>query len=114
MMKLTDAMQLIEARPLTNVKVEHLKLTQVGAADLLSDVLAFSKPGFLLLTGQLSIQTLKTAQISEAVAVVFVRGKIPEKEIIKYAEENELPLFSTEKLLFETCGLLFENRLKPC
>ena len=113
-MKLTEALEIIQAKALTPFDIDGLEVEKVGAADLLSDVLAFSKPGFLLLTGQLSVQTLKTAQISEAVAVVFVRGKIPEKEIIKYAVENELPLFSTEKLLFETCGLLFENQLKPC
>ena len=113
-MKLAEAMKLIDAEPLTGVEVDSLEVKRVGAADLLSDVLAFSKPGFLLLTGQLSVQTLKTAQIAEAVAVVFVRGKIPEKEIIKYAEDNQLPLYSTDKLLFETCGLLFENRLEPC
>lgn len=113
-MKLADGMKLIEAEALSDVDVAALEFELVGAADLLSDVLAFSKPGFLLLTGQLSVQTLKTAQIAEAVAVVFVRGKIPEKEIIQYANSHNIPVYTTKKLLFECCGLLFENRLKPC
>lgn len=113
-MILSDAAKILEAELLSEICLDGLEVEIAGAADLLSDVLAFSKPGFILLTGQISLQTLKTAQIAEAVAVVFVRGKTPDKDIVKYATENEIPLFITKMLLFQACGLLFENGIKSC
>ena len=66
--------------------------TAVGAADLLSDVLATSKSGTLLLTGLVNTQVIRTAIVADLCGVVFVRGKKPGEEILSLARESKIPV----------------------
>ncbi len=81
------------------------------ASDLMSDVLAFSRAGAVLLTGLVNIQTVHTAFIAEIRAVVFVRGKKPETEIVTLARQKNIPLLGTAYSMYEACGLLYEKGL---
>lgn len=90
------------------------EVKQVGAADLMSDVLALSRPGFLLITGQTNPQVIRTAVVAEACAVVLVRGKKASPEVVELARQVNMPLLATPMLMFEVCGRLFEKGLKPC
>jgi len=47
------------------------------AADLMSDVLAFAKPGALLPTGLTNPQVVIISDILDIAAITLVRGKIP-------------------------------------
>jgi len=82
------------------------------ASDLMSDVLAFGSPGALLLTGLTNSQSVQTADIMDAKAIVYVRGKNPSEEVIKLAKEKGIPLLSTSLLMYETCGKLYSSGLK--
>lgn len=82
-------------------------LSEVGAADLMSDVLAMSKPGMLLLTGLVSMQVIRTAVVSDLCGVVFVRGKMPGKDIIELARESNVPVLSTVMTMFQAAGVLY-------
>ncbi len=44
-------------------------------ADLMSDVLASIRPGAVLLTGLCNPQVVRTAQIADIKAIIFVREK---------------------------------------
>ncbi len=79
----------------------------VYASDLMSDILSYSKPGSLLLTGLINSQTVRTAEMVEIMAVCFVHGKLPHNETIELAQQNELPLLTTKYSVFEACGRLF-------
>lgn len=85
------------------------EVTVAGASDLMSDILAFGKPGLLLLTGLSNAQSVRTADIIEAKAIVYVRGKQPDAEGLKLAEEKGIPLLSTRHMMYKSCGIL--NRL---
>jgi predicted transcriptional regulator len=80
-------------------------------ADLMSDVLASIQPEAVLLTGLCNPQVVRTAQIADVAAVVFVRGKMPPAETIALATEEEIPLISSPFGMFELCGRLFEHGL---
>lgn len=82
------------------------------ASDLMSDVLAFSQPGAVLLTGLVNPQTIHTAYISEIKSIVFVRGKKPTLEMIELAESKSIPLLSTNYSMYEACGLLYKAGLE--
>ena len=84
-----------------------IKVETVGAADLLSDVLATSKPGTLLLTGLISPQGIRTAIVADLCGVVFVRGKKPGDEILALARESKIPVLGTSLKLFEASGRLY-------
>ena len=83
-------------------------------ADLMSDVLAFTKERALLLTGLTNVQVIRTAEMSDLVAIVFVRGKRPGAELIELAMEKRIPLLVSEHAMFEACGLLFVSGLGGC
>lgn len=80
-------------------------------ADLMSDVLAFIKPNALLLTGLANVQSVRTAEIAEVRAVVYVRGKLPDKDAIDLAKEKGIVLLSTSLPMYESCGRLHAGGL---
>jgi len=83
----------------------------VCAADLMSDVLAFAEPGCLLLTGLCNPQVIRTAEMADINAVMFVHGKAPTADTIALAESKSIPLLSTSLSMFEVCGRLYQSQL---
>ena len=82
--------------------------------DLMSDVLAFTKPGSILLTGLTNSQVIRTAEILDLKCIVFVRDKKPDSATIEMAKESGIPLLSSHYPLYESCGLLYKRGLRGC
>ena len=82
-------------------------VSRVYGSDLMSDILSFSKPDSLLLTGLINPQTIRTAEMVDIAAICFVHGKRPHDETLDLARENQMPLFCTRFSMFEACGRLF-------
>ena len=80
-------------------------------ADLMSDVLASAKPGAVLLTGLCNPQVVRTAQMADVRAIIFLRGKQPSSEIIELATNENIPLISSDMGMFELCGRLYKAGL---
>ena len=80
-------------------------------ADLMSDVLAATQPDAVLLTGLCNPQVVRTAQMADIRAIVFVRGKQPAPETIRIATEEDIPLISSQYGMFELCGRLHQAGL---
>ena len=93
--------------PPFNVDVER-----ACSSDLMSDVLLFSKPSMLLITGLTNPQVMRTADMAEAPAIVFVRGKRPPENTIKLAREMSIAILLSPYTMFETSGLLYAAGLK--
>jgi len=102
---LADVRDLLGAEVLNGDDLS-IKVEAVGAADLLSDVLALSKTGTLLLTGLVSPQVIRTAVVADLCGVVFVRGKKPGAEILSLAKESKIPVLATPLKMFEAAGRL--------
>jgi hypothetical protein len=81
------------------------------SSDLMSDVLAFGRSGQLLLTGLTNAQSVRTADIIEAKAIVYVRGKRPDEEGLELAMMKKIPLLSTRCMMYEACGILYAHGL---
>jgi predicted transcriptional regulator len=84
-----------------------------GASDLMSDVLAFSRPGSVLLTGLVNVQTIQTAFIADVDAVILVRGKKPDSTVVEFAREKKIPLLGTPYSMYEACGILYREGIPP-
>mgnify|MGYP001586734736 CR=1 FL=1 len=110
-MKLRDIRQMLEAEIISGEERLDVEIERAGASDLMSDVLAFGKPGLLLITGLSNAQSVRTASIIGAKAIVYVRGKRPDKEGADLAVEKKIPILSTKFLMYRTCGLLFSSGL---
>lgn len=106
-MKLSELIKLIDGKLLTGDSAEDKELAGAMGADLMSDVLASIQPEALLLTGLCNPQVVRTAQIADIKAILFVRGKNPDVETIRLANQEGIPLISTSRGLFEACGILY-------
>jgi len=106
-MVLSDVQDLLSCEVVTGGEYLNRPVTYGCASDLMSDVLAFSGPGALLLTGLVNVQTIQTAHIAELNAIVLVRGKKPDRYVIEAAREKEIPLLATPYSMYEACGILY-------
>lgn len=82
--------------------------------DLMSDVLAFTRPGSVLLTGLTNSQVIRTAEMLDLKAVVFVRSKRPDERTIRMAESLQLVVILSPHPLYESCGRLYVAGLGGC
>lgn len=112
-MKLSKIVQLLDGKVLTDQINQEKDVAGAMGADLMSDVLASIQPEAALLTGLCNPQVVRTALIADIQAIVFVRGKQPARETIQLANDEKIPLISTDRGLFEACGILFKSGL-PC
>ncbi|MDD4364845.1 MAG: DRTGG domain-containing protein [Synergistales bacterium] len=114
-MKVQKLAELLGAKVLCGAeKLETAEVDYVYAADLMSDVLAFALPGTLLLTGLTNIQIIRTAQMLDLPAILFVRGKHPQEETVRLASQVGLPLLISDKSMYETSGIIFQAGVAPC
>jgi hypothetical protein len=82
-------------------------VTGVVAADLMSDVLVDARPGYVLVTGLVNVQVIRTAAIADLAAVVFARGKAVPAEVVDLARQMNVPVFASHDSLFEAAGRLY-------
>ena len=113
-MKLSEVQRVLQATVLVGEEALGKEAGTVCGSDLMSDVLAFTAPGSLLLTGLVHPQVIRTAQILDLVGIVFVRGKRPGAETIEMAGRQGIPLLSTELPMYESCGVLYRAGLSGC
>jgi len=105
-MNLLDIVRLVEGTPLNPEVNMDITIRGGCGADLMSDVLASSQPKAVLLTGLTNPQVVRTAQMAEFRAIIFVRGKQPQPETIELATQEKIPLISSPLGMFELCGRL--------
>jgi len=113
-MLLGEICKILEADLVSNVKSFDKEINMVCGSDLMSDVLAFIKADSLLLTGLVNPQVVRTAEMAEIAAICFVRGKRPQDEAIKLANEKKIPLLATTLSMYESCGRLHKRGLRGC
>lgn len=90
--------------------LDHDVFSACGS-DMMSDVLAYVKDQAVLLTGLVNSQVIRTAEMMDMVCIVFVRSKKPTADMIELARESGIVLMSTEKRMYEACGLLYTSGL---
>lgn len=111
-MKIKDIQHLLDANLLCHGDDNLDKeVTSAFGCDLMSDVLAYVKDQSVLLTGLVNPQVIRTAIMLDMVCVVFVRSKTPTEEILNLAMDSGIAVMSTNKTLYESCGILYSNGL---
>lgn len=111
--KLSEIISTVEGKLLFEVRRDP-EIRCAGASDLMSDVLALLEPGSILLTGLCNPQVVRTAEMADIVAVIFVRGKTPPADTITLAQEMGIPLATTPHSMYEASGRLFRAGLVSC
>lgn len=110
-MTLNDVSKIVEAEILTCNDCIEREVFTAFSSDLMSDVLAYVEEDTLLITGLVNQQVVRTAEMLDIRAILFVRGKVPAEEVIALAQEKHMILMSTKLPLFTTSGLLYAQGL---
>ena len=112
-MKLGEIKRLLDCEVISGHEMMDTEVSGCFAADLMSDVLAFSRSGAILVTGLTSVQSVHTADVADLKAILFIHDKRPAPTVVEVARHNGIPLLSTRRFMFEACGLLFDHGLRP-
>lgn len=110
-MKISEIAETLNAEILTSYNGD-LDVKSACSADLMSDVMAFSKENTMLLTGLVNPQVIRTAEMMDMRVIIFVRGKKPMDSMIEMAEEKGIVLLATPLPLFEASGRLYSKGVR--
>jgi len=110
-MKLEAVREILNCRVITGKDKLNEEIEVGYGADLMSDVLTLAKSHALLLTGLTSVQSVRTATVAEVKAIVYVRGKSPDKEAAELATKEGILLLTTNLTMYESCGRLYARGL---
>ena len=110
-MKISTIKDLLNAEVLCCEEALERHVYSACGSDMMSDVLAYVKDQAVLLTGLVNTQVIKTAEMMDMNCIVFVRSKTPTAEMVELAKENGMVLLTTEKRMYEACGLLYSSGL---
>jgi predicted transcriptional regulator len=107
-MVLSEIIELLDAEVHTGTDKMSISVKSACGADLMSDVMAFSKENAMLLTGLINPQVVRTAEMMDIQVIVFVRGKKPTPVMRELAAEKGIVLLSTSLSMFSACGVLYK------
>ena len=110
-MKISTLTELLDAKVICGEQNISKHVYSACGSDMMSDVLAYVKDQAVLLTGLVNAQVVRTAEMMDMVCIVFVRNKKPTEEMIELAKENGLVLITTEKRMYDACGILYNAGL---
>ncbi|MFZ2054455.1 MAG: DRTGG domain-containing protein [Candidatus Aminicenantales bacterium] len=111
-MTLAEIRDILECEVLTDDDDLSVEVHQVVASDGMSEILAFAKSSELMITGLTNIQSIRTADIAGVSAVIYCRGKRPDKKVVEFAKQKRIPVMVTMMVMFDICGILYNKGLK--
>ena len=107
-MKLSKVKDILECEVLYGEEIlDEIEVSSCLGSDMMSDILAYAEPWAILITGLTNAQSVRTANVADAAAIIYIRGKKPHETTLELAQEMRIPVLSTEKGMFEVCGLLY-------
>lgn len=110
-MKLSQVKTILNAEVVAGEEFLDREVKSAFGCDLMSDVLAFVRDQSLLLTGLVNGQVVRTAEMMDIKAIVFVRGKKITDEIKELAKEYQMVVMSTDLTLYCASGRLYSEGL---
>jgi hypothetical protein len=99
--------EILDAEVMTGPERLDDRIHHIAATDLMSRVLAHSRPGTLLLTSLTNIQVVNTAEVAGLGGVVFMGGAPPPNAVIQKAQRLNLSTLLTPHSCYVACSLLF-------
>ena len=111
-MKLKEILELVEGKIVIGEEFLDREVKFAFGSDLMSDVLAYTEEETVLLTGLVNNQVIRTAEMLDLKAIVFVRGKKPSEEGIELAKGDDIVLIETGFSMYTASGILYSKGLK--
>lgn len=115
-MNLNQVVEILNAKVLNVELKNNINVLYAFSGDLMSDALMLLKhapqdffSNGVLLTGNTSLQSVRTAELLDFPLIIFTRGKIPTQQVIDYATSKNIVLLATKNVLFSASGILYKN-----
>jgi hypothetical protein len=80
--------------------------TGVYVSDLLSDVLAHAREGDIWITLQAHPNVVAVASMKAICGIIMVNNRVPESETLAKAQEENIPIFTSEESTYQVAGKL--------
>jgi len=109
-MRADEIVRLLDATVLSG-KLPEGEVQAACGSDMMSDVLANPKERMVLLTGLTNMHVVRTCEMLDVMLIVFVRGKVPPKEVLEMASDLGIAVAGTPHTLYEACGRLYAHGL---
>ena len=111
-MTVAEAVKILDGQFFCGEDKGEMEIASACGSDLMSDVMAFVKDRVMLFTGLVNPQVIRTAELLDIHCIIFVRGKVPNREMIEMAEQSDIILGGTKLSMFLSCGKVYEAGLK--
>ena len=112
LMTIRDMQKVLDAQFLYGEELADLDAQFVFSADMMSDVLAYCGKCSVLITGLCNPQVVRTAEMLDICCIIFVRGKMPDENMLALAKGKNIAVLATDHYMFTTCGILYEHGLR--
>lgn len=118
-MKINELIDVLQAKVLTPNINNDIDIKYAFSGDLMSDALMmlrtapedFCEQG-VLITGNATMQSVRTAEILDFKMIILTRGKIATEQVIEQAYTSEISILTTENVSFTTNGKLYSHGIK--
>lgn len=119
-MKLDEIVKLLKAEIYTkDIYNGDLDFKYCFASDLMSDALVLLKTApveffdyGMLMTGLVTKQSIRTAEMLDYRLIIIVRGKKPVENVSETASEEGIIVIGTDYSMFNACGMLHDEGIK--
>ena len=110
-MKIRELVSIIDGEVVYGENFLDNEVFTACGSDMMSDALAYVKDQAVLLTGLVNPQVIRTAEMMDMICIIFVRSKAPSAEMIELAKESGIVMMTTDKRMYDACGILYTNGL---
>lgn len=115
-----EIVEVIRGKELTPpIQSADFQLKYAFSGDLMSDalmVLREAPEGFceagILITGNVTMQSIRTAEMLDFAAIIITRGKIPSPQVLEQAYNSGIIVLGTNDVSFTVCGKLYHAGIK--
>ncbi len=111
-MKLSDLIEHLSLEVKTPQTDLTKEVTGGYVSDMLSDVIANAKSGFVWVTFQSHLNIVAVASLKGISGIILVNGRVPAEETLKKAKEENIPVMTSSLTAFELVGKLYALGLR--
>lgn len=105
-MKVREVVEKLNLKVLCGSENLDRDVTGGYSGDLLSDVIANSKAGYVWVTMQVHVNIVAVAVLKELAAIIVVHGRTVSEDTLRKAGEEHVSILVSERPAFETVGSL--------
>jgi serine kinase of HPr protein (carbohydrate metabolism regulator) len=105
--KLNEIQEILDLKLVTKITNLDKNIRGGYASDLLSWVMAHAKENDVWITIQSHQNIVAVASLLNLAAIIVAEDVSIEENTLKKAEAENIPIYSSEKSVYELCGILY-------